>query len=414
MPDFVDSDYKKEDGWALLYNLVSEKFEPYKNYIMFYNVFTGTIRNYYYLESTPSGGTFAMWGLSTTNSHALLNNIGYFAAPINITYNAPMALSTNYSTFTQTKGCTRGWNCFDTEITYDPTAYNKRIELSIGTYNKDVTDFVFTGETHSSSEGTIVTTGSTNFAANVLNTVSKGAGITANNWVKSNVGTKDDASKFIKATAAGLGYIASEGVTGLIKAGINKIFGSFIGRYNKPSTSTSRLEFKTNGTINGTGTLTKITPSNVSPLNNMYFPGTLNSGYTYIDHYSDDPAVYLGVWNLNNTPIVQVSNKRFLIGEYQQKYIYDRTVRIKSSSIDVNFNTKLLEKYVDHYEVSTDLYFCKKFKSSESWQQKLLGNNPLGSLAYKDAENEFINFSREEYTNYSKPNYPDNWGSGSE
>ena len=47
MPFYILNDYKKEDGWDLVYNFCSDNIanqEGGKNFLIFYNILTGKLR----------------------------------------------------------------------------------------------------------------------------------------------------------------------------------------------------------------------------------------------------------------------------------------------------------------------------------------------------------------------------------
>lgn len=66
IPDFILNDYKKEDGWQLVYNFCSdtiENAEGGKNFIIFYNILSGKLRVFYYNNNfiTTSTATIAQF-----------------------------------------------------------------------------------------------------------------------------------------------------------------------------------------------------------------------------------------------------------------------------------------------------------------------------------------------------------------
>lgn len=404
IPNYILDDYKKEDGWELLYNFCTSSVDTGKNYLIFYNIFTGVIRSYYYLDDQVTSGNEGIWSVDLTNNNALLNNVGYFAKPINQPRNLPVATSTSISTDAISKAIVRGWNCFDTEITYDPNANSKAIKMSIRPYDNNISNITLQGSYNSKSEGTIVTSSSKNPVQDLVNKGAKAAGKEAGDWVKDNVGLQDDANKIIKLGASLLPTIASGGTTALIKAGINLVFGSFIGRFDKPNNTTQKLEFKTNGTVQLDGTLSSTSATNALSVANLYFPQTIITNDHIFPHYDKS----LGVWNIDQTPIVKVSRKARLTGNYNGMYYYSRNVQLDVSSFNVVFNNDILSK-ISKYEVTQSLMLYNKFQGTSNWSGTAVGwqTTSLNNLVYKDELNEFYKVAfGERYESTAPPTEP--------
>ncbi|WP_137758835.1 hypothetical protein [Pontibacter sp. SGAir0037] len=408
LPDFILQEYTKADGWELMYNFCSEDGDPGKNYLIFYNKFTGVVRSYYYVSHNPSGNSNdGMWALNMPGTHALLNNVGYFAKPMDYLVNNPIAISTNISMEPLTKAFAFGWNAFDTEITYDSNL-NKSIRMGVATYNKNISDFTVSGGFNSNSEGAIITTNTTNQAQNFTNNAAKAAGKSAGSWIKENVGTKDNASKIIKLAASVLPDIASGGVSTLVKEGINLVFGSFIGKQSNTTNTKQSLEFKTNGTISLSGQITGTGGSNVVPIANLYVPMTQMSSTYNLPHYNKR----LGVWNLATTPVVKEAAQAVLVGQNSYQYVYNRDVYVDQSSINIVINPDILSE-IDRYETKVDLVYYAKFQGELNWNGPEQGYGtppPSGNLIYKDDANEFWKIFGEEIYG-GEPDYPSTWPS---
>lgn len=403
IPYYILQDFKNEDGWELLYNFCTQTIDLGKNYLVFYNVFTGVVRTYYYLDDQVTSGNEGMWSIDLTNTNSLLNNTDYFALPINQSRSNPVSVSTNISVDVTSKAIARGWNCFDTEITYDPSVSGKSVKMSIRPYDNNISEITLSGSYSSISEGTIVTSGSKNPAQSIVNKGAKEAGDAAGSWIKANVGTKDDASKIIKLGVSALASIASGGTTEIVKYGVNLVFGSFIGRFNKPTTTTQKIEFKTNGTINMTGSLTSTSATNAFSVANLYFPNTTVTNDDFFPHYNKT----LGVWNIDQTPVVKVSKKAYLKGESGGYYTYSRDVMLDRSSFNVKINPEVLA-LVDKYEVSSSLMYYQKFQGKSNWTGTYNSKPDMtyGRLVYDDDLSTFYVPSYELYTLAAMPDYP--------
>jgi len=349
-----------------------------------------------------------MWELLLTNSHSLLNNIGYFTNPINEPISNPISISSNIST-SNNKMFTRGWNCFETEITYDPNTLNKRISLSIKPFNKNVSEIVLEGAYNSTSSGTIITSNSSNPLKKGIDALAKSAGGEAKKWIKEKIGLKDDASKLIKLGSSALTAVASGGTTAMVKYGVNLVFGSFIGRLNKSSTTTQKLEFKTNGSINITGTLSSNTSTNCTPISNLHVPNSLKSGYSFFSHYDNKN---LGVWNLSTKPTIHFSDKVMYTHSIgyrakYERYIYFDKYQLKNN---VKINNDILV-HLDKYEISSEIIYYERFNKGYLGHSNLscsLGYPSItGTIIYeeKDKNNIIVNrFLRNPRIIYSDPN----------
>lgn len=386
IPDFVLEDYKKEDGWVLLYNMLNGT-ENGQNYLMYYNKFTGIMRNFYFLADNVNEGTNGMWGLSFSNTNSLLNNTTYFASPIDSPSSNPLATTTNISMDGTTKAISRGWNAFDTEITYDPASVAKDIKMRLLSYNNNIQNVSLTGDIALSSSGTIVSIGSKNGAQDLANGAAKLAGKAAGNWIKDKVQPGNGASSVIKLISSGIPAVVSGGVTEIVKAGINLLFGSFIGKQKQETTTNQKIEFKTNGTVNLSGNISFTSANNVSPVANLYTPGTqMNPSNFLLPCYNKK----LGVWNLESAPVVRTDLKvPFSHISSDGSYgIYLRSYFVVKSSIKVVMNPDVLTE-IDSYDVKTDLIYYDKFKGSTTWNTAPIGSMTNGILAYDDNENKF-------------------------
>jgi len=401
VPLFILNDYKKEDGWELMYNLCQYPGEASQNYLIFYNKFTGTIRSYYNLVNTSTSGTNGMWGLELSGSNSLLNGIGHFTSAINEPQNSPLAISTNITLQETTKAVNQGWNAFDTEITYDPLAVNNSILMRVISYDQNIQNLALSGNISLTSEGTIATMNTKNPLQNFANNAAKSAGSEAGSWIKDNVGLKVS-NKFIKLAAPGLGAIASGGVTEIVKAGINLLFGTFIGKKSTTSTSTQKIEFKTNGTLSLTGTISSSSGNNVSAAANLWFPGTQEGPTNFLVPYYQKQ---LGTWNLPHAPVIRVPLKAYSGGGPE----YTRVISFDHSSVNVVINPDLLTE-IDHYEVVSDVVYYKKFKGQTNWENSSPMFNRIDDLLYDDGENEFYTRGIENFSGpvppYTPPDVP--------
>lgn len=402
IPDFILSDYKKEDGWEMLYNLLSGT-ENGQNYLIFYNKFTGIVRTYYFLSDDITMGSNGMWALGLSNENAMLNNIGYFATPADEKVQDPLAISTNLSVDQTTKGIARGWNAFNTEITYDPLASGKNIKMRLFSSTSNISQVSLTGDIALASSGTIVSVGSKNGLQDLANSTASSGGDAAKDWIKNKV--KPDNSSFIKTTAgSAAAIIAGGGVKAIINAGINLLFGSFIGKKTEPANTEQKIEFKTNGTLTVNGTISSSSSNNVSSVANLYTPGTIAAAGNFLLPCYDKK---LGVWNLQTAPIVQTQQKAPYWGEGNAPDVgvYGRNYYLDPNSIQVVINPDLVPE-IQSYSVSTDLLYYDIFRNKFNWSGTNGGEMKGGTLLYNDGQNKFYTADQTTEFFYGSPPPP--------
>lgn len=362
IPNFILSDVSKEDGWELLYNLSHTPGQLDQDYLIFYNKFTGIIRSFYHLNTLVSEGTNGYWGLELEGTSSLLNNVGYFAEPINSPRTDPYSITSNISTLDEAKYITRGWNAFETEITYDPSPVTSSVSMRILSYDQNIQNVNLSGGVELGSEGTIITTNSKNPAQTFVNNAAKAGGSAAKAWVDEAVG--DGVSKPIKVAAGVASAIVSGGVTEIIKAGVNLLFGSFIGKQSTTTNTTQKIEFKTNGTLTINGVITSSTGNNVKSANKLWVPGTVWKNEYYVKPYYKEK---LGVWNLKKAPVVNIRRKAYYGGEYNHDTsLYSRSATISNSDIEVEINPVVMSEISD-YTVETHLFHYSKFQGKTNW-----------------------------------------------
>lgn len=157
--DDVLFDYKKRDGWILLYNSFTSKTNaPLVNpYFILYNKYNGLMRFYQYITTSFVATSSSMEGLISisNNSLKMLNFMGdgiinggksrkvykqILPAPIN--GGCPLA--------------SNKWYMMQFEMAYDPNVKNlSNISMSLGMNYYDVTSFKFQGDAKGSINGTI-------------------------------------------------------------------------------------------------------------------------------------------------------------------------------------------------------------------------------------------------------------------
>lgn len=378
IPTDILKDYKKRDGWVMLYNFctptASGKIDASKPYFIFYNVFTGQLRPFVYFNNNVTSGDMTLCQLSFNASTRLTNDFDSLV----VAYDKGTSINnTQYVsnlTRVSTKSISRGWNCFDMDMAvYDPDIASKTIGMNIDLYDMQNFDFDGKGDITLNSEGTIVSiTHNTSFPLGLGSLVAKGinAGASA-------------LSKLLHISEKAQGGVASA-----ISSGANKLVNKFVGK-KTTSMDSSFVKISTTGTETLTGKLTSSSQSNVSSLSQLMVPGSkLSSLYALTPSYNEP----LGVWYLKSTPTIKVvykspsfvkddSNIPPVHGEGGSRYTRMRvyfTFGIGNDKpVDVVLNPAILP-LIDHYTVSTaivgDISGYEPSKDSYQWPLGISSN----------------------------------------
>lgn len=115
------------------------------------------MKGFYYLENETSQNT-AIWKLHFESPQSLLNFADDYALPASSKGKSDIYLGN--ITNNESKGFTLGWNCFQTELAYDPNLTS--VSLQISPYNMTTSDIELTGNYESSTQGLIISTTSVN------------------------------------------------------------------------------------------------------------------------------------------------------------------------------------------------------------------------------------------------------------
>lgn len=351
--------YTKDKGWELVYSNVREA-TAFK-YIALYNKYTGIMRFFMCIFAEPggSGSSSSMWGVYINNSTSLLNFTYKYAKGINDKAASPSFITTPVGNFSNNVfsgvGLQNGvWYGMEIECAYDPSiSSNSAHTLTLMGRAVDETitvgSIVSTGTINGSIKGTMPTSNinlsfsdmfndkSTDKSVNINNqqgivslgeTIDKG--IAKNDsffkglW--SNI--KSNASKWI---ASGLESGAKKGLEAILTQGgsvigdaIGGLFNSLIGGGKKEADLKVELNLNMKSDVKLTST--KITQGWSDII--LPVPG---SG-------SSSNAIYnktLGVWNLQETPSVDV-NVQTETGDSPKVKLYRYLYSMEEVTISLN------------------------------------------------------------------------------
>lgn len=367
IPDFILNDYKREDGWELLYNFCSdtqENAEGGKNFIIYYNVILGKLRVFYYNKDFITTGNATIAQFKADRATRIFNfNKELYSPSIEEAPSIQEITRTNLTTF-ENKATGLGWNCFDVLLAYDPISSPEY--LHIGFYDQNIKTITLNGILNMETNGTVTTTS----VSNPLNWLIEVGGEAAGNaaqkaWDNGIRGKKDEKTR---------GVIGSL-VSGIVTKGIGNLFGSFIAKFNKVDEKKSTIELTSEGKVDFNGSINSVQSAAIPSLQNILMPGASSNGNNQVlPHYDKQ----LGVWNIKKLPTVKLDD--VLTGEFYNVptptslpsniycYVADYHRGASFSLLDkddIVINPEILE-YIESYEVATSFYVVTKYKGTEN------------------------------------------------
>ena len=392
IPSDILDDYKKRDGWVMLYNSctpsASGMTDLSKPYLIFYNVLTGRLRTYAYMNRNVTGGNTTFWEVSFKGETLLTNDFD----SVVVAYDGGQSINkmqyVSNLTNIPAKSLSLGWNCFDMDLAiYDPDISRKNSTMSIYPFDAIDLNFGADGSYDLRTEGTIISINTNeSLPFNLDNIITKGIshGDKAIEKLLKKIGDKN-ADKH------------KTSVMSLLNKGANWLATKFLGR-STTSIDSSLIKMTTTGTSKITGKLSGNTQSNMPSMSNLMVPGSqIIPSYTLIPSYNKP----LGVFYIAKTPTLCLINRYNTYyptgstvppvhGEegasYQRMNIYGYFTIGCKEPIEVVLNPEIMSK-IDHYSVSTaiigdaDWTFNPKTDSD--------GHN-IGALAAKVYDGKFI------------------------
>ncbi|MDQ1772089.1 hypothetical protein GQR60_04485 [Labilibaculum sp. A4] len=316
IPLDIKPDFKKSDGWKLLYNsFMLNESDPF---FALYNVYTGLIRVYIYPtnQQYPNNTyTFGI-GLATNScSTSALNFSWAKALPIETKKTNPYLYKPGWcSTMTSTPYGIQNnyWYYNEFEIAYDPnlSSLNRdNIELQLRMLITEKSFTESTGTIAGTIEGTF-TMPQSGASGGILSSMASSINFNSLDDFKINLPSKEVASKYLTDQVA---KQANSTLKGLLNTGLSKI-GSAIKTSNpilglvtsgifSPKSYTPgsiNLDFEAKTKTTGTITSSYAGPSKAS----LIYPGVAIGSSTIgglMPHYNK----LIGVWNIDKTPIIR-------------------------------------------------------------------------------------------------------------
>lgn len=327
-------DFKKLDGWELVYNVFNTTSISSPMFFMLYNRYRGLLRVYLYLPpSTPTPSTYINHGLKLSGSgnSSMLNFIAQDVV------DAGIKVAATTQTETYQLQATGGWHVFQYEIAYDPgiasTSY-QTLNFVCNTQSYNITQFNLYGKITGTLTGTVGQAATapsislpgtaTSIIKGVLSGVSTG-GITAA-LAGANVDTA------IKSAAE---KALQKGLTGFVENVFNAVFGGGSGGVQQ------QVNIKLNADIGLQGT--SVTSTGLGNFT-LAIPGSTNS--IGAPGYSPGYDKIMGVMNLSAKPKIKsqdvISGGGFGVGYGVMAVPHRHTYSIDNTSYSVLFNPAVI------------------------------------------------------------------------
>lgn len=351
IPYEIRNDIKAEDGWKLIAYTVKSNKDLGRNYMIFYNQFTGILKGFFYLEAGYySGQTTGMWILRFEQPHSFLAFSDEMANTSDKKEIKEIRLTniTNASN----KGFSIGWNCFQTELAYDPDfnfGFLQIIPTSITS-----AEFKINGDIDATTDGLVISSTTTNKSEKAIKGMANYVGSEAEKWVKNAV-TNNKFPKIIKD-------LVINGAGDIVSSGLSSLLGSFTGGFNKNKETVQTVQLRTNANVELDGMLLKTDAGPIPP-------------FTF--SVSPEDVGRLGLWCLKENPCIKffpyVTHLR-QSGNTPYIQLYDLPVNthcfIESERFEMNPDVK---SQIKNYTVNATIYDSGKQMLSKAFAKE--GNN---------------------------------------
>lgn len=274
-------DIKKQDGWNIIVHSMYSQMDIGKNYIIFYNKYSGLLKGFYYLEGSAMPNNTGLWNITVEGGgQGLFDFSDVIATAVNSKVKNSYVCVANI-TKEESKGFLSGWNCFQQELAYDPNFVNGY--LYITPQMLSTSSITLTGSYQSKSEGLIASLTNTQSSDGKVKGIVNGVGGEAGKWFNKQLA----GDKFKKVTVPAL----TEGVKQIVGLGLNTLVSSFLGIFSPPKPAFQKLQFSTTGSVEMSGQITSVQTGIISPLR---------------ANISRSKVGVLGVWGIKETPIIQL------------------------------------------------------------------------------------------------------------
>lgn len=337
----IVSDYKKADGWELVYNTFNNSASPYLGqippgglYFALYNKFRGLLRFYLYIPTgtaTPTSNIAHGLSLYGNSNSSLLNFDGNDIVDLSINKTAIM------KTNNQQLNIMGNWLSMQYELAYDPnigkTTY-PNFGLQWNSQAVNVSSIVLNGTQTGTLTGTISTPSASFDPASLF------SGLTAAGLQL--YGLSDVSALQATAPAGSRQANFLSGLSSAISGGLSSSLSNlFSGVFGGNSNNSQEVNVTMNTTINLAGNLT----NNIGITN----PVLVISGQSNVTTANGPTPAYLqplGVFNLSNKPTVIITEISRTVRNRPRPYSGYFYIYHCTAAIDDNSFTKIINPYV--------------------------------------------------------------------
>ncbi len=297
--DVID-DYRKNDGWVLLYNTFSTERLSDHLYFVLYNKYRGLIRMYYYI---PNSSNFIN---SDNIAHTLYNEKPYAAtSPIlNFSNNEPINFGQNLTFTSVVENAQVGpgtWYLFEHELAYDKNIKNQSYLSSSFTWNVksfNIIDLQLSGTQTGTNVPTSIASITKSKFDFLKSPTADGAvkiGFATTEYATSIIKGESDASKFGAQVFSAIKGIISGAKSGFLK----QLFAGVFGTGESPTIQKINLQMNTQIKLNGT-----LSDNFLVTAPGFAWPGYNQSNTSgYAPSYNEP----LGVFYISSKPKIRVT-----------------------------------------------------------------------------------------------------------
>lgn len=333
IPYDIRTDIKYEKGWDLIAHTLNGYGDRGMNYMVFHNRYTGILKVFYYVEVSQAAlQNTAMWKLHFETPQSCLAFSGPYASAS--TQKNVKDIYLGNITNDDSKGYTLGWNCFQTELAYDPDYKDGKIQIIPSSMT--TSQIHLYGNIDTKTEGLIISTTNTNALSGGINTTANFAGKKAEEWVGNALKNNKLFKKVSSLLVSGAGSIVSSGVSSLL--------GSFVGGFDKSQQTTQSVQLRTSGTIKLDGELRTIQSGIIMPLDLSLSPNDVG---------------HLGTWCLTKEPFLLMYPYANQTGKVlESPYFHEYSLSIPNPAACqglVEMNPDLKDN-IESYSINCNLY----------------------------------------------------------
>lgn len=361
VPYDIRNDIEAKNGWDLIAHTVNGYGSQGKNYLIFHNKYTGILKVFYYMEPGQSNlQNTAIWKLYFEVPSSNLAFADEYAALSTRKDKREIYLSN--LTNDDTRGFTLGWNCFQTELAYDPDFAGGMLQII--PFSMTTSQILLDGNLEANTDGFIISTTNSNIMRGSVNVAANFAGEKAEETIK-------EAAQ--KGVFKKIGSVLAKGAGSIVKLGISKLLGTFVGGFNQQHQTTQSVQLRTKGTVTIKGN--EMTPATGAVVGLSFSINPQDVGK-------------LGVWSLKETPTVRLNpfglhKMQAPNAEYVQFYnINSPYVYSLDLQEILNINPEILSQ-VEKYEIEGTVYETDSVVARDVLHQ---GMSSVGFMFSGDSE----------------------------